>query len=256
VSKIARRFLFGFGFIGMGFRLFRAIPGLKIWLVIPFILDFLLLFAGIYFGTGEIRFLVRKVSFLIFTSADSLAFQIFYYPMVVLLWLIFFVLYFYVVYLIASVLASPIYSIMAEKTTRHLESESRKNTNLISTVTLSARMLWISLIRSLLLLVVGLFLFVGSVVPGVNLIAAFIAFVLLAFDSADYALEVHGLRLRARFKFLRRNLVEFVGMGAAMGLTALVPGLILIIMPFAVVGATHVVFEIEKRNKNDSITNT
>ena len=93
-SGIAQRFLFGFGFIKSGFRLFREIPGLKFWLIIPFIIDFALLIGGIYFGTDEIRFLVRKMSMVIFSSADTVAFRLFYYPMLALLWVLFFVLYF------------------------------------------------------------------------------------------------------------------------------------------------------------------
>jgi len=249
VTELLRRFLFGFGFIRSGFKLFRLVPGLKYLLVIPFILDIMLLVGGIAFGTDEIRFLVRKMSLMIFQDAASWPYQVFYYPMIVVLWIIFFVLYFYVVYLIASVLASPIYSVMAKRTLRFLESEEKRGGNLISTIALSARMLWVSFVRSLILLIVGLFLFVGSVVPGLNLVVAFIAFVLLAFDSADYALEARDLHLRERFHFLRRNLVEFLGMGACMSLTALVPGLMLVVMPFAVIGAAHVVFEVEKRNR-------
>ncbi len=217
------------------------VPSLRFLIILPFLIDSLLLFIGIYFGAEQIRIIVRKASLLIFTSADTTAFHLFYYPMLAVFWIIFVVLYLYVVYLIASVLASPIYSMMADRTTRYLQARDHSNRPEIGAFALAVRMVWVSLARGVALLTIGGFLFAGSFVPGLNLVTTFVAFVLLAFDSADYAFEVHGFQLRDRFRFLRRHLVEFCGMGAFIGLTAFVPGLILFVMPFAVVGAASVV---------------
>lgn len=239
-----RRFKNGFDFIYVGIRLVGRVPGLKFWLILPFLLDAVIIGFGVSAGTEHIRAFVNKALLFVFTKPDSMAFNFFYFPLLFLFWLVFVVLYFYMVYLLTSVMASPIFSVLAERTTRYLSQATHHPLPQLSPIQLAVRMAWVSLLRSAILLMVGVLLFTTSFVPGLNFITAFLAFVLLAFDSADYAFEVHRFHLKDRFRFLKNNIFEFFGMGAVIGLTALVPGLILLVMPFAVIGSTAVVYQI------------
>lgn len=87
------------------------------------------------------------------------------------------------------------------------------------------------------MLIVALVLFVSAFLPGVNMIAAFFAFVVLAMDSSDYAFEARTMNFAQRLTYVRSNWPEYFGMASFLALTALIPGLILLVMPFAVIGS-------------------
>ena len=72
---------------------------------------------------------------------------------------------------------------------------------------------------------------------------SYIAFMLIAFDASDYAMETMEYSLSNRMKFFREQLAEYAGMGAAVGLVMLIPGSIILCMPLAVVGASQIVCE-------------
>ena len=78
-------------------------------------------------------------------------------------------------------------------------------------------------------------------VPVLNLLAVSAAMLLLAFDSMDYSFETLGWGLRQRLRYLRREWVQWSGMAAGLALTLLLPGLTLLVIPGAVVGAAMLV---------------
>jgi CysZ protein len=85
--------------------------------------------------------------------------------------------------------------------------------------------------------VCGVFLFVLSFIPVINLLAVAAAMFLLAFDCMDYALEARRLKFRQRLRYVFRNKAQWAGMATGLALTLLLPGLTLLVIPGAVTGA-------------------
>jgi CysZ protein len=240
-----QRFFNGFDFILRGRRFLKSEPSLRKWVIVPLIIDVAVFAAAIYFGFAEIKALVYQLSIWVLGSAQSGFFEILYYPLLVLFWLIAFVLCFYFVYVLASIIAAPFNSMLAERALVVQKSIVDEPKSVVQILKTSLKMLLVSLKRAVLFLGVGLILFILSLIPGLNLLAAFGVFVLLAFDSMDYSFEAAGWDLQQRINFLRNNFAEFCGMGAFVALTAFVPGLTLLLMPLAVLGSAHLFSELK-----------
>jgi CysZ protein len=239
--KLVRRFFLGFGFVFTGWNYLGKVPGLKKWIVMPILIDLVLLVFGLKFGTSAIHALVLHFQTAIFGAnpagwAASLSWVV-----LIIFWLLFFIFYLYLVYILASIIGAPFYSIIAARVLGHVEKSRGTFKPKPMSLLRSIHMIWMTLLRSLMLTVVAAILFVVSFIPGLNLVAAFLTFVLIGFDLTDYALELKGYHLRQRFRFLFRNFAEYCGMGAFIGLTAFVPGLILLLVPTAVIGGTVLV---------------
>ena len=86
-----------------------------------------------------------------------------------------------------------------------------------------------------------------------NFVTSFVSFILIAFDASDYVMETLEFSVKERFVFLRNNFAEYCGMGTSIGIFMLIPGLIVLMMPFMVIGASQVV---ASRKLNDTRSNT
>jgi uncharacterized protein involved in cysteine biosynthesis len=80
-------------------------------------------------------------------------------------------------------------------------------------------------------------LFVFSFVPGINVLAFVLTLMMLSFDCMDYTFDAMGLGLRDRLLYLTARWQQWAGMATSLALTLLVPGLTLLMVPGAVVGA-------------------
>lgn len=209
-----RRFISGFGFVFSGWRHFQEVQGLKKWVALPLIIDLIIFILGIYVGLHYIHHLLWRILFFIF--------------------------YLFFVYVFATVVGSPFYRLLAAKTLERL-GFVRNQKNLSSRIVHSSKMMVATVMRAIVLLTCAVVLFVLSFIPGLNVLTTFFGFILVAFDITDYALELKGYHLVQRFRFLLRAWPEYLGMAAFITLTALIPGLIVLLMPFAIVGATIVV---------------
>ncbi len=208
-----RRFWLGFTFVFAGFKQFRERPGLKRWVILPLILDLLIFILGIYLGTKYIHGLLLRILYFIF--------------------------YLFFVYVSASIIGSPFYRILASKTLDQL-GYTRDYKDLNSRLAHSSRMMIASFGRAAILISCSAILFILSFVPVLNFLAAFVGFVLIAFDLTDYTFALKGYHLVKRFRFLLQAWAEYFGMAVFIGLTAFIPGLIVLCMPFGIVGATIV----------------
>ncbi len=233
------QFFSGFGFILRGRKLYATIPKIKRWVVVPFLLDIILLIAGFYFGADLIGATVTKATQFFFSGDEGLLYALLYYPLLIMFWVVFVVIYFYFVYAIASVISSPFYAIVAEKTLVYFGYANVESRSIGQTIKVAFNMFWVSLVRSFIMIIIALFLFVVSFIPGLNLLAGFCIFIIIAMDTIDYSLEVKAVGIGGRFSLLRDNFPEICGMAAFLGLTVLIPGLILLVTPFAVIGAAE-----------------
>lgn len=241
-----KRFFYGFGFVFDGWRVLRQTKGIKRWVVLPWLLNFILFAFGIYYGFAQIQIWVSQAAIFIFGTPDSIYYSLLFYPALIIFWIVFAVLFTYGIYLLAGVMASPFYSVLTEKLIERWRDDSGASQGWGMVLKRAAIMLWVSILRAILLLAVGVLLFFLAFIPGLNLISTFGAFLLLALDSADFSFEALGFGLRQRLDFFRENFVEFCGMASFIGLIAIVPGLMVLIMPLAVLGATKLTFQLSR----------
>lgn len=168
-----------------------------------------------------------------------------YYPA----WLTFFLLTFvatvYLSYLIHIILCGPFYSILAERALHDLGKQDRHQFHF------SLRVLLGSLLKSFLFLAVGAGLFLFSVVPLINVVGFVMALLILAFDTMDYSFEAMGMGLSSRLRYFFRHFPQWLGMATSLALTLIIPGLTLLILPGAVVGAAMIL-----DNRSPAVSNS
>lgn len=230
----------GFGFLFEGLNLVRKTKGMMKWILIPLILDFAMLLAGLYFGFAWIEGLITYTVTLLADPGNWL-FSLLYYPLLIILGFGFFVVLLYGTFILSTIIASPFNSLLAEKALVELGAIAERPFHLWRWIKISVRMVVISLIRATIFLFFGIFIFVLSFFPGLNFLGTYIALLIIASDSADYSFEVLEMSLADRFKFIGDKMPQFSGMAASLGLTLLLPGLTLLILPLSVVGASCIV---------------
>lgn len=69
---------------------------------------------------------------------------------------------------------------------------------------------------------------------------------LVSWDLCDYPLSSHGVPVGARVSFMTRNLPAMLGFGFGLVLAAMVPGLMILILPGGVAGAARLTQRIEQ----------
>ncbi len=146
------------------------------------------------------------------------------------------------IYMVIRLVASPFYTLLAERTlvelgSRHAASYSLRDAH--TWLFISLRMLMVSLLKTLLFTVASAILFVVSFIPVLNIIATLGFMHMLAFDISDYAFEAMEWPLSRRWAHFRNHAMTYTGLACGMGITMLIPGLNLILLPAAVVGASE-----------------
>ena len=240
-----QRYIRGFTFIFAGFRYVRATPKLKKWVIAPFVVDLLVLILGGYFGAVYLgprvtHALMARLGAHAGLHPNSIWAIGISWLLHIAIWFLFLILYLYFIYVSASVIGMPFYKKLSQKTLEQL-GISHPHRELGEHVRHSAQMVVTALERAIILVACAGVIFAMSFIPGLNVVATFLGFILVVFDLSDYALEIEGYRLVRRFLFLAQALPEYLGMATFVALTAFVPGLIVLCIPFAIVGATHVV---------------
>lgn len=143
------------------------------------------------------------------------------------------------VYVTVRLIAAPFYSYLAEKSLVKLGSVHDRPFRLREWLWISARMLVVSIAKSLLFCVAAVVLFVFSLVPILNVVAAVGFMHMIAFDISDYSFEAMQWSLRRRFRHVRLHAATYSGLAFGLGLLMMIPGLGLVLVPAAVVGASE-----------------
>ena len=164
-----------------------------------------------------------------------------YYPLLISAALLGFLSSLYVVYLFQALLASPFHAFLADRTLAKLQKKSDDARVWREWMNHTWRMLRASLFKTMGLLLVGIILLLLSFVPVLNLLALWGTLVVLAIDCMDYSHEALGFGLRRRLHYLSRHPKQYIGMSVGLGLTLFIPGLTLLVIPGAVVGAAKIV---------------
>lgn len=94
------------------------------------------------------------------------------------------------------------------------------------------------LLKSLVLIALGLIFFVTSFFPVLSFLPLYFALIVLSYDSFDYGLELYGLKLSERSLFCRKEFGLINGHAGMLFLLSFVPGFLLLTLPFSVIGAS------------------
>ena len=187
------------------------------------------------------------LAFLSFTGlSEGFWSQILYYVLVVSSALVTVAASIYVVYFLLQILAIPFYSYMADRTLVAAGKKSSDNQPFRIWAAHTFRMFRVSLIKMLVMLPAALIFFVFSFVPLLNFFAIAGVLLILSSDCMDYSHEALGLGFRQRLQYYKRHWKQWFGMAAGLALTLPLPGLTLLAIPGAVVGAALIV----KNEKN------
>lgn len=235
-----KRFAQGFFFLFKGLLLLLAMPQLRRWTYLPFIINFILFVLGIGLGLVYLPSMVTSAMALISTDPTSPLITAAYYLAFALIWISFVILWTYVFFLVAGAVASPFNSVLAERAliSLGLLSENASQTKgwlgtfFRSIPTAAAKLLFSLLLGALILLM--------SFIPVLFFCSSFLALLILAIDILDHSFEIYEMKFYERVRFVRTIFPELLGMTAALALTLVVPGLIILIMPIAVVGGAAV----------------
>jgi len=244
-----QKFTIGFKSVFSGISLIRRDAKILRLAIIPFCIDFIALAGVFVWGSSRLSGWVDTTLGWMFSESGGLLWNLVYWPFFLLSWIIFLGLLFFAGYVVASLVAAPFNSLLAEATLEQLGVLPTKLFNLIHWLSHSLKMLLTALAKTLLFIVFAALLFGLSFMPILGILASFGMVMVMVFDSADYSFEALGYRLRERFTFFRQNLFYFAGSAGAMGLTLLVPGLNFILLPATVVGSANLIKQIKDNAK-------
>jgi CysZ protein len=146
------------------------------------------------------------------------------------------------VYMGIRIIAAPFYSYLAERALVSMGTCQDSNFNLRSLpqwLWVTLRMLMVSLLKAVIFAVASILLFVLSMVPVLNVVAALGFMHMIAFDISDYSFEAMGWTLERRFQHVREHAMAYTGLACGLGLAMAIPGLNLVLLPAAVIGASE-----------------
>ncbi|MBX3020713.1 MAG: EI24 domain-containing protein [Bdellovibrionales bacterium] len=205
--------------------------------IMPLILSGLFAFGFVWLIFSYLPFWVHSLIGAVIGIAAGFWYDLIYYPLIIGGGLVVFVAALYVSFLLLRLVAVPFYALLAERTLNQLG----KTTD-TSWPTL-LRMFRSCLVKTLILLLIGVVLFVFSFVPVLNVLAIAAALFIMAFDCMDFAFEACGMGLRKRVTYLIRERAQWSGMALGLALTLPIPGLTLLVIPGAVVGCALILKE-------------
>lgn len=228
-------FVKGFFFLFQGLQELKQYKTARKWFYFPLLIDVLLFISFIGYGIGNIYQWVSSA--LSFIPTGSWWFDIVYYPLYLVAWLAFVAIGLYLVFILSAVIAAPFNALVAEELLEKYGLIKLDRYDFKGKLRLTLRMFKISLIKAIVFALIAILVLIMAFIPGLNLLAGFLAFLIIAFDCFDYSFEVMGMGFGERIEFFRNHLITFAGMAVSLMLTLIIPGLTLLVLPLGVVGA-------------------
>ena len=232
-------FFRGLGYLGEGFRLIRQ-PGLRLFVIIPLILN-VLLFGLLFYFLAELfaGLIAAAMGWLpdwAWLQALDWLFWLLYGAVILLM-----LAYGFVV--VANLIGAPFYGYLAELTEKHLTGqEVTTDEGWAAIVKDLPRVLGRELQKILYYLPRALGLLVIGLIPVVNRIAAVLGVLfnswMMALQYVDYPADNHKVSFKALRGLLADTRLSAFGFGLPVALAAMVPVLNLVVVPAAVCGAT------------------
>jgi CysZ protein len=236
------RFTLGFFAPWRGLALVMAHPELRKYVVIPFVLSIIVFVFGGAWALSILWTLVPSIGLdvvaWISPTASGWALVALKTLVLLLLWPAILFALIYSLLIITKIVGVPFHTLLAEKVLATEGLLTLPSRGFLGSLRLSAHMFWVSILKLCVFAVAGVALFLCSLFPVLNLIAAFGGLLLVAFDLCDYAFEAMAMGFSERARFFRKNLMAFAGLAAALGFVFMIPGLNLLMFPAAVAGAS------------------
>ncbi len=236
----------GFFSIFRGAGLLWNFGRLRLYAIIPFIIGLVMLCLGIRWGVHHLAKIIEYLLMNVMVLSGAYL-GIAYYVGIILAWPAFLIATVYGVFVATKLVASPFNSLLAERALIELKVIQNEPFHLWRWVLLAIRMLFVSILKSVVFLLIGIVLFVLSFVPGLNLLAALGFFLIVAFDSVDYSFEALQFGFQRRFWFFRDHFAAFVGMALSLSLVFFIPGLNFLLFPAAVAGGSDLVRRLQQQ---------
>lgn len=146
-----------------------------------------------------------------------------------------------VFYILLQIVYIPFCSILAERVLK--DKKIKTFDGVLDLLLFNFKMFRVSLLKSLSLVALGLLFFVSSFVPLLSFLPLYFALIVLSYDCFDYGLELYGYSLRERSLFFKKDFGMINGHAGVLFLMSFIPGLILLTLPFSVIGASLVLGE-------------
>jgi CysZ protein len=219
-----------------GWRWLWRSRALGFYAVLPFLLAMVFFVSVLWISIHYLSFWTHHFVALVLPTHETWSGML-YYPMWITFFMLTFITLVYVAYLVHIVLCGPFYSLLAERALHDLGKRDRTKFNF------SIRVLIASIAKAALFLMIGVLIIVFSFVPLINVVGFAMALLILAFDTMDYSFEAMGMNLRQRLAYFAHHMPQWLGMAVSLALTLLIPGLTLLILPGAVVGAAMIIEE-------------
>ena len=236
-----KKFLTGFNSVFVGLNILAKDRSVLMVALLPLAVNVIVAATVAVLGFKYVPDWVEKVKKL--TVHDSPGFwdSILSVPLEFLTWITFIGLLFFVTYIVAMILASPLNGLLAEKALQYMGVVQPKPFSFLQWLATSARMVWISLIKSILFAGIGVLVFFVSFVPVLGIFSSIVVLLIISFDGADYSFEVLQFNLIQRLTLFRENWPYFLGAATVIGLTLMVPILNFVLFPAIVVGQADLV---------------
>ncbi len=229
-------FLNGLQSVRLGAQLMWTNPRLVRWVVAPVLIQMTLLVAMWFWLWGALPQMIGHSISGLGVSEGSWGYFVLYYPVLVALGLVAFVALSYLMYAMTLVMAAPFYSLLAIEGLKICGHQLPRHKGIGSLVVVGFRMLRVSMVKGAFFFAIGFVLALFTLVPLLNLVAAWLALFLMALDSFDYSFEADELGIGDRLAYAKREFVTLCGSSVALSLTVWLPGLTVLIMPLAVLG--------------------
>lgn len=216
-------------------------PGIRAFVLVPLLINVFLFAGALYLLFSNFSAWVQYLTDLWLPDWEWLSFLEY------LLWPLLAVVVVIGVYygfsIVANLIAAPFNGILAERVEQELRGQV--NSNLDSwqaVVKMVPRALGRELAKLAYYLPRLLLLFILSFIPVLNLLMPFVWFAfaawMMAIQYCDYPMDNNGVSFKQMKKLLSERRWSALGFGSLVQLGMLVPGVNLILMPTAVIGAT------------------
>ena len=239
-----RRIAFGFIQFFDGLRFWFKTPALLRISVVPVFIDAVFFGMALYYGIGKFSNVMAATAL----QPNGVWHSVLYYITAAAVLVGIILLVTVMVLIAANLVAFPFHDLVAEKTLRLTgllpardEKDFRQKTRDF------LKNGFVGLRKAFFFTMLGLFLFIASFFPGINIVATLIGLLILSYDMADYSFDHMTLSLGQRFQLFMRNFLEFFGFSLALGLTFAIPVINFIAIPGSIVAAGRMLSLLQQR---------
>lgn len=208
--------------------------------LIPMILGLVITYFSFYYGwdyTQDFVNLVLKKYLPGWISEKNYIYKSLFWILDIFTKFIFSIVLIYISFILVQLISIPFYSLICERVLVKRNVFPKRNFEFGTWFRLYLRLLIISIFRMIILLILGVFVFLISFIPGLQILTLIFTGYVMSLDCLDYTLEIYEVSLSRRFYIYFTEVGFFMGMSVILLPTLFIPGLTLIFLPITVVGS-------------------